>query len=62
MYKPTMEGSNDLNEDLVIPIRKNTVTYDELRQKNREEYSKNQFNTSRLSFAQCGLIVKAALY
>lgn len=41
-YMPTMEGKNDINEDLNIPSRKNTVTYDELRQKNRDEYMKNQ--------------------
>lgn len=35
-----MEGNNDLNEELAIPTRKNTVTYDELRQKNRDEYAK----------------------
>lgn len=40
-----MEGSNDLNEDLNIPTRKNTVTYDELRQKNRDEFSKNQYRS-----------------
>lgn len=40
-YNPTMGGSNDLNEDLAIPTRKTTVTYDELRQKNRDEYAKN---------------------
>lgn len=44
-YKPTMEGSNDLNEDLNIPTRKNIVTYDELRQKNRDEFSKNQYRS-----------------
>lgn len=43
-YSPTMEGSNDLNEDLAIPTRKNTVTYDELRQKNRDEYAKNHYS------------------
>ncbi|XP_055320092.1 OCIA domain-containing protein 1 [Sitodiplosis mosellana] len=41
LYHPTMEGKNDLNEELAIPTRKNTVTYDELRQKNRDEYAKS---------------------
>lgn len=40
-YTPTMEGKNDLNEELAIPTRKNTVTYDELRQKNRDRYASN---------------------
>lgn len=38
-----MEGTNDLNEDLVIPQRKNTVTYDELRRKNRDDYAKSHY-------------------
>lgn len=38
-----MEGNNDLNEDLEIPTRKTTVTYDELRQKNRADYAKNHY-------------------
>lgn len=38
-----MEGKNDLNEDLVIPQRKNTVTYDELRRKNRDDYAKSHY-------------------
>lgn len=42
-YTPTREGTNDLNEDLVIPQRKNTVTYDELRQKNRDDYAKAHY-------------------
>ncbi|XP_031641006.1 OCIA domain-containing protein 1-like [Contarinia nasturtii] len=41
-FQPTMEGKNDLNEELKIPTRKNTVTYDELRQKNRDEFARTQ--------------------
>lgn len=41
VYTPTMEGKNDLNEDLIIPQRKNTVTYDELRRKNRDDHAKS---------------------
>lgn len=44
VYHPTMEGNNDLNEELAIPTRKNTITYDELRQKNRDEYAKSHNN------------------
>lgn len=42
-----MEGKNDLNEDLAIPQRKNTVTYDELRRKNRDEYAKTHYGPQR---------------
>lgn len=41
-----MEGTNDLNEELAIPTRKNTVTYDELRQKNRDEYARTHVQSS----------------
>lgn len=47
-----MEGSNDLNEDLAIPIRKNTVTYDELRQKNRDEYAKAYHQPASVPYYQ----------
>lgn len=39
-----MEGKNDLNEELAIPTRKNAVTYDELRKRNRDEYAKSHSN------------------
>lgn len=42
-----MEGSNDLNEDLVIPQRKSIVTYDELRQKNRDDYARSHYGSNR---------------
>lgn len=42
-----MEGNNDLNEELAIPTRKNTITYDELRQKNRDEYAKSHNQAPR---------------
>lgn len=41
VYTPTMEGSNDLNEDLMIPQRNNTVSYDELRRKNRDDHARS---------------------
>lgn len=40
-YEPTQQGINDLNEDLNIPTRKNFVSYDELRQKNRDDFNKS---------------------
>lgn len=40
-YVPTREGTNDINEDLNIPTRKNFVSYDELRQKNRDDFNKS---------------------
>lgn len=47
VYTPTMEGNNDLNEDLVIPQHKNAVTYDELRRKNRDDYAKNHYGSNK---------------
>lgn len=36
-----------MNEELAIPTRKNTITYDELRQKNRDEYAKSHNQAPR---------------
>lgn len=49
VYHPAMEGKNDLNEDFAIPTRKNAISYDELRQKNRDEYMRthNQPSSQR---------------
>jgi len=42
-FTPTMEGTNNLDDELDIPPPKQVVTYDELRKKNREDYEKSRY-------------------
>lgn len=37
-----MEGTNNLDADLNIPAAKADVSYEELRQRNREEFERKQ--------------------